>query len=313
MTLGELANLVCLKVHRNDDASAAEARSYLRARYEMVWNAYLWRDTLCEVLIPANDVDQVMILPGIVDRVVNVLWDNRPLAVESLQIIYRAEPMRINAALDPGKFAILAPSAVSVSPDDSQLRLTADSENAFGNVSVRGLRGTEELSEVVTLNGLNYVFTANSYTEVLSLSKDSTSYALHVTDVSENPLLDLDAAETSRAFQRISLISQPVTTDKTVSVLAKRRVKPLINDSDATELTGIDNALLALGIADMLEGQRQYAKAQAKAQEASSLVDQMTRLERDQSASVIRIVPDVEPYDWQTSPFDSDWRNWLTK
>ncbi|HEY8904278.1 MAG TPA: hypothetical protein VIM48_11240 [Chthoniobacterales bacterium] len=299
MTLIELSNLVCLKVHRNDDASIAEAKAYLRARYEMIWNSYLWRDTLCEVLIPANDVDQVMILPGIVDRVVNVLWDARPLAVESLQIVYRAEPMRINAPGDPGKFAILAPSGVSVSPDDSQLRFTADSENAFGKVSVRGLRGTEELSETVALNGMGYVFTANSYTDVLSLSKDSTDYALHVTDVAENPLLDLDAAETSRAFQRISLISQPVSTDKTVSVLAKRRVRPLINDSDATELSGIDNALLALGIADMLEGQRQYAKAQAKMQEASSLVDQMTCLEREQSASVLRIVPSVECYDWK--------------
>ena len=298
MTLGELANLVCLKVHRNDDDAKAEARAYLRARYEVIWNAYLWRDTLCEVLIPVGDVQRVMILPGIVDRVVNVLFDQRALSVESMQVIYRAEASRINATVDPDKFSILAPSAVSVQPDDSQLRFTADSENAFGKVSIRGMRDNEELSETLSLNGVNFVFSANSYTEVLSLSKESTDYALHVTDVSENPLLDLAASETSRAFQRITLHSNPVS-EKPISVLAKRRIKPLIEDSDATELTGIDNALLALGIADMLEAMRQYAKAQAKVQEANALVDQMARLEREQSASCVRIIPNVEDYDWR--------------
>jgi hypothetical protein len=298
MTRGELIDLACLKTHRTDDASRSEAGAYVKARYEMIWNAYLWRDALCEVLIPVNDVAQTMILPGIVDRVVNVVFDAMPLSVEAMQIVYRADFDRINSVRDPEKFTIQAPSAIAVDPDGSQLRFTADDAGAFGKVSIRGMSGNEERSETISLNGLNYVFSVYEYDVVLALAKASAAYALHVTDVSERPLLDLEASETARAFQRISLLSIP-RSEKTISILAKRRCKPLVEESDSTELTGIDNAVLAMAIGDMLEGQRQYAKAQAKFSEAGELVAAMTRLEREQSASTTRIIPTVEDYDWR--------------
>lgn len=298
MTLKELANLVCLKAHRNDSMALSEAKAYLRARYEMIWNAFLWRDSLCEVLIPAVDLAPEMILPGIVDRVVSVIYDDRYVPVESLQVRYRIHPNRIAAYSYPTNYNILAPSAVSACPDGGLLKLTADDPDATGKVSIRGLYGSADIRETITLDGLAYVFTENPFDVVLSLSKDSTDYAIEVYSQDDRLLLELPPAATSQAFQRIAL---DACVPKPLCVLAKRTIKPLIDDGDAPELTGIDNALLAAAIGDLLEGSRQYGKAQAKFQESGDLVKQMTRLEREQSASEFRIIPtgvceDYDPY-----------------
>ena len=46
MTRGELVDLVCTKVHRVDNESVAEARKYVRSRYQIIWDTRLWRDSL---------------------------------------------------------------------------------------------------------------------------------------------------------------------------------------------------------------------------------------------------------------------------
>jgi len=301
MTLGEIANLVCLKAHRNDDTALSEAKAYVRARYEMIWNAQLWRDSLCEVVIPANDVAKEMILPAVVDRVLSIATDGSDLRCETLQVIYRVDPSRFDAgARSPVDFVILPPSAISSPPNGAQLKFTADSPDAFGKVSIRGMHGDEDYSETLTLNGLNYVFTVYPYDVVFSLSKESAGYGMAVYDELDFKVLDLPPALTSQAFQRISLLNAP-DRQRPMRLLAKRRIKPLIEDSDSPELTGIDNALIAAALGDLLEAMRQYGKAQAKFQESGEFVRQMARLEREQSAGVARIIPaggcaDYDPY-----------------
>jgi hypothetical protein len=102
--------------------------------------------------------------------------------------------------------------------------------------------------------------------------------------------LFLETFETSRAHQRLHFHGTPQTADN-VLILYKRKIRPLVNDSDGTEIGGIDNALLSAAIADMLEGQRQYAKAQLKAGEASQLASAAADLETNQSANIIRLIP----------------------
>lgn len=298
MTLGELADLVCTKIHRSDDQSVIEAKKYLRSRYEMIWNSNPWRDAMCEVLIPSVDVQRTIILPVIVDRVQNVLFDDRPIPTESMQFIYQVAAFRFGAPADPSVFVTLAPSALAASPGGSKLKLVSESESATGKASIRGLLGNDEVSETVTLTGTEDVLTSNDYDVVFQCSKASTAYGLSVKDEDDNTLLSLRAPETHRSHQRIDLITIP-QSEKTISVLGKRRIKPMIEDSDSPELTGIDNALLAFAIGDMWESQRQYGKAQIKFGEGSSMISQMADLERRQSASVIRLVPQAEDYDWR--------------
>ncbi len=76
-----------------------------------------------------------------------------------------------------------------------------------------------------------------------------------------------------------------------VLVLAKKKLVPLNNDTDVPALTAIDNALLAHAEFDMLEYDRQYAKAQAKLMEAQAHLAQMREIETYQTARIQQMIP----------------------
>lgn len=77
---------------------------------------------------------------------------------------------------------------------------------------------------------------------------------------------------------RIQLIRVPNET-KTLLVLGKLVVTPL-TDNDSPTISGIDNALVTYVEADALEYLQQYAKAQAKLQEAGAHMQLMRDMEK---------------------------------
>jgi len=76
-------------------------------------------------------------------------------------------------------------------------------------------------------------------------------------------------------------------------VIGKKRVRPMRHDYDEPQVRGIDNALISFVEGDLLERSRQYAKAQVKYSEASSLLDIARDIERGQSAAVSILQPTV--------------------
>lgn len=336
MTLSEITDLVCIKAHRTDEQTRAEVAEYVRARYRMLWDSRPWRDalgmlsipyadpspqvrilpgivwdsrptldTLGQIATPAIEFGRIMILPGIIDRVQGVRWGDRDLLrAEELSNLLFLAPERFHQSDKPAAFSLLSPSGVQRSPSNSKISISATSSASL-SVSVRGLTGMDEVEESIKVNGTTPVSSQFVYDEILSLSKSSKETGLSVSRESDGAaMLALSPAETSRAFQRIHFHVEP-QPEKSLLVLFKRRFRPLIHDEDATELTGIDNALIAAALADLLEGQRQFAKAQLKAQEASSLAQGMADLERNQSATGARIIPDMAgEEDWYGSFFE---------
>ncbi len=294
MTLKEFTDLVCTKVHRTDEETRAEVKEYVRARYKMIWESRAWRDALNLLTLPVEQVQRVTVLPGVIDRVQGIRWgDNTTLQPESLGSIMRIDPARFDQMGDPANFSIIAPSAVELSPAGGKVHVQSSDANASYRVSIRGMIGNAERGETITVAGTALIESRWNYDEIGSLSKDSTDADLTVSKGDGGTILFLDASESGRQFQRIHFFSQPAES-KPLLILFKRRFRPLIDDSDATELSGIDNALLAAAISDVLEGQRQYAKAAQKASEAGGLTQQMADLEQHQSASASRFIP--EPY-----------------
>ena len=88
---------------------------------------------------------------------------------------------------------------------------------------------------------------------------------------------------------RIRLVPSP-DTNGTVYVLGKLKwAEPA--DSDTPTINGIENTLLAMCEADMLERHRQYGKAQLKMNEAGVLLTQMREAHKNQFASETVIIP----------------------
>jgi hypothetical protein len=263
----------------------------------MLWDSRPWRDSLALLTVTAPAA-QVLILPQIVGRVLSARWgDNSTLQVESLGSMFLLDPGKFETIGEPATFSLIAPSAVAVEPDGQKLSMTSSDPATEATVTVRGMLGTSEKTEQITLSGTGSVQTVNDYDEVLLLSKGSTSVDLTVTNEDGDTLLFLDTWETSRSHQRLHFHGTPAAAENLL-ILYKRKIRPLVEESDGTELTGLDNALLASAIADMLEGQRQYAKAQLKAGEASQLAAAAADLEVHQSASSIRIIPWDAGFGW---------------
>lgn len=111
---------------------------------------------------------------------------------------------------------------------------------------------------------------------------------------------------TDSATKKIRFIPIPNQT-YALLITGRKAFVQLTNDTDTPIIRGIDNALIAFATADMLERQRQYGKAQVKIQEATSLLNEMIRVETELSGSMPRILPMVESYG------ESDELSWLTR
>lgn len=306
MTLSELADLVCTKCHRTDAQSVTEAKTYIRARYRMLWDSRPWRDALGVLPIASENVSRITILPGIIDRLMAIRWgDSSTLLPADLGTIFSIDPALFERTGEPVSFTIISPSGVEVSPAGGKIKVTSSEPNAMFQVSVRGMSGTTEKSETITVAGTSLIESVNSYDEILALSKSSTTMDLTVTKSTGGAtILFLAAEESARQFQRVHFHVTP-DTSKALFVLFKRRFRPLTNDSDSTELTGIENSLIAAAVADILEAQRQYGKAQIKMQESGALAVAMADLERHQSASCATLVP------WDAAMAPDDFDNYI--
>jgi len=78
-----------------------------------------------------------------------------------------------------------------------------------------------------------------------------------------------------------------------VAYIAKMRPPENITEDMELPIRGLEGAMVAAVLADMLERQREYQKAQVKIQEAVSLAQSVWREETEQAASARRIVPQV--------------------
>jgi hypothetical protein len=314
MTLKELADQVCTKCHRNDAPAQAEARTYIKARYRILYESRIWRDAIDPPLLlrgrtltnefnePLTDedgnilttglVDQILILPAIASRVINCRWgSNIVLQNEELWNMVRLNPSIFDQTGDPIGFSVTSPSGTQVSPGGLPLVFTSSNIDAAFNVTVRGRLNDVDQTEVVPVTGAGATTSINAYDHISSLGKDTLEYPLTVKDSIGTTLLRLPAEEGDRKHQRIHFHSTP-RSPGTLMILYKRKCKDLVHDSDSTEIEGFDNMVLAAAISDMREGERQISKAAAKAQEVAGLMQVAIDLEKEQSASMPRLIPD---------------------
>jgi hypothetical protein len=209
VTKSNIANYVGEKVHSTDDDSQAVFKTFVDRRYEMIWNAELWRESLGTVSqTVASGVDTVS-LSTTMDFPVSAYWDEREITPVDYQRVFQMNPALLAETGTPTDFIVL-PKVTSASGTYSQIKLLRIPDDA-----------------------------------------------------------------------------------KTLLVLGKLYVTEL-GDNDSPMLSGVDNTLVAFVEADALEYLQQYAKAQAKLQEAAAHLQLMRDMEKHQSARVQQLVPDVE-------------------
>jgi hypothetical protein len=72
MTLAEYSTFVTNKLGQFDTLSSSLCKEFTKARYKMIWDAYLWRDTQVLITGLAADTTGVMLFPNGVERIIAI-------------------------------------------------------------------------------------------------------------------------------------------------------------------------------------------------------------------------------------------------
>ncbi len=314
MTLSELANYIATKLSQTDAASVAACKMFLRARYRMLWDSANWPEALALThLATTPSVFQVMAAE--IETVIRVFdyTDNTPLeAIDPAQLFDFNPSEWTGSGATPIHFVIGPNVAIPVTAEGSAyaipgFQVSATNSEAFDVVvRIAGVQlaggAPSPVSEVLAIPAGGSTASVNYYDKVFSLGVVSpdpsaplqsgiVAYArVGGATVGPGPAQILPGARDADAFCTIRLLAAPAGAP-TLLVLGKRRRNDLLNDGDAPIVRGCDNALIAFAQADMLERDRQYAKAQAKLADGNNELQLLANLKRQQAASQTRIIP----------------------
>lgn len=301
MNLAALADNICGKIGKTDDESVAKCKDYLRQRHEMIYDTTLWKDSLGVFDVEVEAEATVAVLPFESARPI-ACWDadsGIPVDITSLATIAMVNPAGLTAIGSLMQF-------VEVDSVGVPWQLDSDGENiaasclpsAAGDIGVEvGLAGivatadNRQISLTVALTASPQMFAA-SLRSVQRITKPITDDLVAITRLSDSSAFYLPAACTEASFARLQLV-QPPGEAVSLKVLAKKKLRQMVLDTDGPMIRGIDNALLAFAMGDMLERSRQYAKAQVKTNEGTGLLTVARDLEIQQSAHQCCIVPQV--------------------
>jgi len=232
--------------------------------------------------------------------VLAITADNEELIPSEIITQFMADPSSINEKGTANKFSAISSVGINFNLVNGDLYFEAvDAADAGKKIEVVGkLKGDPDriYKETITLAAspsTNVTF--ESYSEITSLSKEETTDTIIVKNITGYDKFYWNAWETKSEFQRVRLYNRPEydsTGPIQLTILGKKKIRPLTADTDAPMISGIDNALIKYGTADMLKRQRQYGKAQLETGEGDRLLAVARDAETNQTAKIMRIIPE---------------------
>jgi hypothetical protein len=314
MNLSDLANHICTTVRKTDADSLDACKGYLKRRDQMLWDGYLWRDSLFTFTVPVDPTaafsynnnpilatSGMVLLPKCIDRVLGLRTTDRALPVENVENLFRGSLDMFAQTGTPWQFELESPVVYQFDTAQSlyvwseaaaDVRVTCRFHDThFGEFKTGAVDST---SEPVLVPGSNTVDFIEEITKPESVG--SINFGVWP-DGDEAPTVKvfLTATETAAGkFQRIRLTPIP-TAALTLRVLAKKKYQPLTTDEQEPRLRQAENVLIALAMGDMLRRSRQFGKATSSYEEGMGLLMKLADVEFHQQAQRQRIVPVMEP------------------
>ena len=122
MTKLEIANYVGEKVHSTDSDSIAVFKQFVDRRYEMIWNAELWRESMGTYSTSVGSGTSVIDLTIEMDFPVSAYWDEREITPVDYQRVFQINPALLDESGTPTDFIVLSKS-VSASGTRPRIQL----------------------------------------------------------------------------------------------------------------------------------------------------------------------------------------------
>jgi hypothetical protein len=278
-----------------DDESKDFARKAIRLRYQLLYGAHLWQESIRSFRLSIADSDSFF-LPIDCELIVYVV----PLldGIKGPRLVYReADWIEQNAPFSYGlvpryfyrlanlAMPTLAPGALSFSvKDTTPIDLYVAGTDASGQaISEKFLVSTSSPSTPAT------PVSANSYGLVSTIAKSLSTYPLTVT-AQDGTVAQMTPASTELVFTRGAL--WPALSGRAeLSIGAKLRADPLDDDMSVPRISRLWNPLIAFTLAALYKRQRQLTKAQSEFQEAGDMVKAAVNEEKNQAAFRQQVVP----------------------
>ena len=249
----------------------------------------------------ATGYNDELTLPQSIQQVLAITADDQELRPEDIITQYMCDPSALTESGTASSFSPISSVGINFDLLNGSLYFDlADSADAGKKVEIVGkLWGdpTRIYKETLTLAASPSANASFEYYSVItSLTKETTADTVTVRNSTSTEKFYWYGWETRAEFQRVKLYRRPEydsTGPVQLVVLGKQKIRPMIADTDGPMISGIDNALIKYGTADMLKRARQYGKAQLETAEGDRLLAVARDAETNQTAKIMRIVPDA--------------------
>jgi hypothetical protein len=311
MTIADIIDFTTATVGDIDQDSQDFARQAIRLRYQLLYGAHLWQESIQGFTVSIANTD-TFFLPLDSELIVFVVpiingykyprlnyrerdWIEQNAAsspyfgsFSSVPLYFYRAPNRAMPTLAPGSltFSVLdtAPIHIYLSGKDATGKPVQEKFSA--STSIPGTPTTP--------------VSAKSYSALTTISKDPSTYPVVVT-AQDGTVATMSPTATGLVFT-VGQLWPALSGSADLWVGAKLRADTLDDDMSVPRISRLWNPLLNFTIAALYKRQRQLGKAQSEFQEASQMVQAAINEEKAQAAFRQQAVPVV--YDANVLPWD---------
>ena len=247
----------------------------------------------------ADSLADEMVCPQKFETILGVSYNQANLLPTQLITQFMTNPDSFKSDADSAQFSVIDSSGINFNPNYGAIEfMSSDSADNGKQITLVGELAGQELTmqkETVTL--ASSVLTAESWSAIHSLSKETTTGYVQV----RNPSVTSDYFfwpewENVSKFQRVKFFDRPkydASSPVNLYIVGKKKIQPMVSNYDTPMVAGIDNVLIHFATGDMLKRSRQFGKAQLEIQQANGLMQVARDQENNQSAKEVRLIPDV--------------------
>lgn len=131
MTLAQLATFITNKIQKTDTTAVAVCKSFLKQRYQMIWEKETWGDSKTTVTASCINGTSDFTCDSTIELVTQVIWKNTPLTNVNLENMFRYRP-DWQTAIGKPIYYMIRPKSVAgrcvirfdVLPDETQNVIT---------------------------------------------------------------------------------------------------------------------------------------------------------------------------------------------
>jgi len=236
--------------------------NYINRRYFQILRAINWQNVRDDYSFNTTSGTQDYVLPDDFGKEMYVLesTNGRELSRVDMQDLVRQYPNSISSTGTVYRYVILDDAVENQPSSASTITVvSSSSSDTSQKVLIRGISGSVEITEELSLNGTTNVTSTNSFSRIKAISKDADTVGKITVIAGSTTIAVLAPKVLESRYKKVRLHYVPTQT-LTIKMPYIIKPLPMIEDSDYPVIDIAD--LIEIGaMADAWRYKKQFAKA----------------------------------------------------